>query len=525
MKILTAAQMRRIDERAGRDFGVPAERLMDNAGRAVAEALLRLFPALASLNPIIVCGKGNNGGDGIAAARHLRAREVTARVVLLSGGATPAGPAAHHLDLARRDGVAVEMIGSETDWSRVAAELPRHGLVVDALLGTGLSGPARGLPARAIQDINAAGCRVFAVDIPSGLSGDASQVPGPAVRAEHTLALACPKIAHVFDPAASFAGRLHVAEIGIPGAAIEAERATLNLIDESDAAAIVPVRESESHKGDYGRLLVIAGSLGKSGAAAMVCLSALRSGAGLVTAATTSSAQPILAGHLFEAMTEALPETAAGALSRTAAPLLRELMRACDVVAIGPGLTAGEETAALVREMVRESSLPVVLDADGINAFAGRAELLDGETRVLIVTPHPGEMARLLSRPGEAPVTAADVQSQRVEIARRFAGDRRCYLVLKGNRTLVADPDGQVWVNPTGNPGMATAGTGDVLTGVLSGLLAQGLSPLESCVLGVYVHGLAGDLATADHGEISLIARDVIDYLPEAFLHLERAAA
>jgi NAD(P)H-hydrate epimerase len=305
---------------------------------------------------------------------------------------------------------------------------------------------------------------------------------------------------------------------------VQAEQVTLNLLVEEEIAAILPPREADSHKGDYGHLLVVAGSRGKSGAAALVCRAALRAGAGLVTAATSRSAHPILAGHVAEMMTEALAETDDGAVAREAAPSLAALEQACDVMVLGPGLTAGEETASLVRDLVDTAQVPVVLDADGLNAFAGRSG--DLRTSVpLILTPHPGEMARLLSPPSGPPVGAAQVQADRVGVARTLAMQQACYVILKGHRTVIADPEGDVWINTTGNPGMATGGTGDALTGIVGALLAQGISPLESCALGVYVHGLAGDLAAADVGETSLMAGDVIDYLPEAFLHLERAGA
>ena len=516
--------MRRIDDRAERQFGVTSQTLMDNAGRAVADTLLRLYPGLRDMRPLVVCGKGNNGGDGIATARHLASRGIASRVVLLSPASELSGAAAAHLELARRDGILVEEAPDEPAWSKVAPELASHRLILDAVLGTGLDGPARGLARRVIGNLVQASCPVVALDIPSGLSGSSGDIPGPAVRAEHTIALASPKIPHVFEPACHLVGNLHMVDIGIPPEAIEAEGADLNLIGEHEVACLVPAREPASHKGDYGRLLVVAGSLGKTGAAGMVCLAALRSGAGLVTAATAASAQPILAGHLMEAMTVALPETSAGAISRAATPILVELMQASDVLVVGPGLTAGEETAKLVREIVSESALPVVLDADGLNAYAGRSGELKGEERVLILTPHPGEMARLLSAASGQTRSAAQVQEDRVGLARAFAREHSCYLVLKGHLTVVAEPSGQAWINPTGNPGMATGGSGDVLTGVLAGLLGQGLSPLEACLLGVFAHGLAGDMAAADYGETSLMARDLIEYLPEAFLRLEREA-
>ncbi len=523
MKILTADQMRRIDERTEREFGIPATTLMDNAGREVARTLLKLFPAIGSTPPVIVCGKGNNGGDGVAAARHLRAAGITARVILLAPRAAFAGAAGHHLELAAEAGVSFDEASDDAAWDRLAP-LAGAGVVVDAILGTGLSGPARGLALRAIAAINAASAPVVSVDIPSGLAGDSAEIVGLAVRADHTLALACPKWPHVFDPASALVGQLHVLDIGIPLEAIQEEQVALNLLTEAEVGSILPPREAASHKGDFGRLLVVAGSRGKSGAAALVCRAALRSGAGLVTAATPAAAQPIVAGHLMEAMTEALAETREGALSRESPAEVRRLAEACDVMAIGPGLTATEETAAAVRAIVAESEVPVVLDADGLNAFAGRASELSGESRPLILTPHPGEMARLLGAPDSPAVTPAQVQRDRLELARGFSRAHACHLVLKGRRTIIADPDGEAWINLTGNPGMATGGTGDALTGVIAGLLAQGLSALEACALGVYVHGLAGDLAAADLGETSLIAGDVIDYLAEAFQHLEDAA-
>ncbi|HET9481810.1 MAG TPA: NAD(P)H-hydrate dehydratase [Candidatus Polarisedimenticolia bacterium] len=525
MKILTSGQMRRIDERTESRHGISSETLMDNAGRGVAETLLALYPSLAAMRPVIVCGKGNNGGDGISAARHLRSRGVRVRVVLLSEKSALAGPAARHLERAEREGVVVEEAPTQEAWTAAAAGLSDHGLIVDALLGTGLKNAARGAAARAIADINAASAEVVALDIPSGLSGDGAGIPGPAVSANHTIALACPKLPHVFHPAAALCGRLHLVEIGIPAEAVEAEGGVLNLITESEIASLMPMREPDCHKGDCGRLLVVGGSAGKAGAGALVSLAALRSGAGLVTAATAVSAQPILAGHLMEMMTEPLEETPSGAVSRAAAPRVRELLESADVLALGPGLTAGEETAALVREIVAEAAIPVVLDADGINAFAGRPEALRGDQRLLILTPHPGEMARLLSGRGGRRITAADVQADRIGLARSFATEHSCYVVLKGHNTVVADPSGQVWINPTGNPGMATAGCGDVLTGVVAALLGQGLSPLEACLLGVYAHGIAADLASADVGEVSLMARDIIEYLSEAFQRLERAAS
>jgi len=523
MKVLTAEQMRSVDARAEEHFGISSSTLMDNAGARVAGLLMALYPDLAARGLLIVCGKGNNGGDGLAAARHLKRQGVAARVVLLARASELTGAAAHHHGAALKAKVVVEEIRDEGAWKQAIGATSAQSIVLDAILGTGLSGPARGPALTAIADLNGSDLEVVSVDIPSGLSGDTGDIVGAAVGASHTIALCCPKVSHVLGAASALCGRLHIADIGIPWEAVEAEEITLNILTEEEAAALVPVREADTHKGSYGRVLVVAGSRGRSGAAAMVCLGALRAGAGLVTAATSDSAQPLVAAHAFEVMTEALPETHGGALSQVAEPMLRDLMASCDVLALGPGLMSGHETAALVRQLVSSSQMPLVLDADGLNAFGGRAAELNGEQRVLILTPHPGEMARLLSHPAEPPVSALQVQADRIGIVRAFAKRHHCYLVLKGHRTAIADPGGQVWINTTGNPGMATAGAGDLLTGIIAGLLAQGLSPMEAVLLGVYAHGMAGDLAADDTGEISLMARDILEALPDAFQQLDGA--
>jgi len=516
MKILTAQQMRRIDERAMKEHGLASAELMDRAGAAVAERLLRVLPAIREMGPLILCGKGNNGGDGLALAQHLMVEEgIVSRVVLLGTRDRLSPTSTIHLQKALEAGIEVEEAASDEAWDRIADALEEYEVIVDALLGTGLKGPARDLYARVIADLNDCAAIVVSLDIPSGLSGDTGAIEGPAVHADHTIALACPKIAHVFPPAALLAGRMHVVDIGIPDEAIQAEEVTLNLTTREDVWPLLEPRHPESHKGDFGRLLVIGGSLGRSGAAALVAHAALRSGAGLVTAATTASAQPILAGHLPEMMTEALPENQ-GAVALAALPIVRDLMQRADVIALGPGLSTSEETMQFVRGVVAETGHPVVLDADGLNAFAGRAADLTRGDRLLILTPHPGEMARLLTTESKK-VTAEQVQADRVTIARDFARAHGCYLVLKGYRTVVASPDGEIWINPTGNPGMATAGSGDVLAGVIAGLLGQGLSPLDACRVGVFLHGLAGDLAAEEVGEVPLMAGDLIAWLPAAF--------
>ncbi|MBI3447726.1 MAG: NAD(P)H-hydrate dehydratase [Acidobacteria bacterium] len=513
MVILTAEQMRRIDARAESDHGVPADALMDNAGREIALALARRFPDLARRRTLILCGKGNNGGDGLTAARHLKSAGIASRVVLLCPAKDLRGAAAGALSKARAAGITVEEIRDDGSWASVRRALGESDLIVDALLGTGARGGATGLLGEAIEAINGAGSTVVSVDVPSGL-GEAGPAPagstGPVVEADVTIALAALKTSLVFQPGARYAGEIEVVDIGIPAAAIAAEKADLHWIDAATAASWIPRRDRASHKGDFGHVLVVAGSRGKSGAAVLLARACLRSGAGLVTIASPESAQPIIAAAVPEAMTAPLPETPSGSLAGASLPLLLKLLDDRDVLATGPGLGMEDETAATVRSLVAACRKPMVLDADALNAIAirGTRPALDSPA---VVTPHPGEAARLLG------VTSATVSAERLSAARQLARDLGAAVVLKGWRTLTASPDGMVRVNSTGNPGMATGGSGDSLTGVVAAWLAQGLDPATAAALSAFVHGLAGDLAAADLGEISMIAGDIVDRLPAAY--------
>jgi NAD(P)H-hydrate epimerase len=522
MVILTAEQMRRIDERAEREHGIAPETLMDNAGREIALALLRRRPDLASIRTLILCGKGNNGGDGITAARHLAARGAAVRTVLLGRGADLKGAAAWAHRRAAAAGVRVEEVADEEGWRALRRELAEHDVIVDALLGTGARGPAAGRIREAIEAINGAGCEVVALDVPSGLDGSSPSVPGPCVEADATIALAALKVALVFPPAARRAGAVEVVDIGIPAAATEAEGADLHYADAALASGLLPERDPESHKGHYGHVLVVAGSRGKSGAAVLMARACLRSGAGLVTVAAPASAQPIVAAGAPEIMTEPLPETAAGALDRAALAPLRDLLGARDVLAIGPGLGTDPATAEVVGALAGDPGKPAILDADALNVLAegGRWRGASGTggsgpPRV-VLTPHPGEAGRLLG------VTAREVQADRLGAARRIARASGACVLLKGHRTITAHPGGAARVNATGNPGMATGGSGDVLAGIAAAWLAQGLDAFDAASLAAHVHGLAGDLAARDLGEISLTAGDIVERLPRAYLALGR---
>jgi NAD(P)H-hydrate epimerase len=514
VEILTAQQMRSIDRRAIRRYAIPEIVLMEVAGGQVAAFLRRVFPDLAVRRLLILCGPGNNGGDALVAARHLRNAGVRYDLVLFGRRARVRGPAGANLRMLERAGVTPLEITGGAAWSRARRLLAASDLVLDGILGTGLSRPVEGLLARVFEDVNRADADVVAVDIPSGLSGDSEAVGGPCIAADHTITFARPKLPHVFPPAAALCGDLHVADIGIPPEAIAAERVDLHLLEEAALVPFLPVRRAAAHKGDFGHALVVAGSRGKGGAARLAALAALRAGCGLVTAAVPAGLQSAMVTRAMEVMTAGLPETRDGTLAAAGLEAAVRALEGKRVVAIGPGLTTHPETKKLIRDLVLRSRVPVVLDADGVNAFAGADRDLSGRRRPLVLTPHPGEMGRLLDVP------TSHIQARRVPLAREFARAHVCHLVLKGHRTLIATPSGTVHVNPTGNPGMATGGSGDVLTGLLAGLIAQGIEVENAVKLGVYLHGLAGDLAAREVGEMPLIARDILARFPKALARL-----
>ncbi|HME00488.1 MAG TPA: NAD(P)H-hydrate dehydratase [Terriglobia bacterium] len=528
MKILTATQMQRIDRLTTERYGVPSLTLMENAGRNVVEFMAQHFAPLARHKITVICGKGNNGGDGMVVARMLRERGCDPRVILLALPGALKGDAAVNCERLAASST-LETAESPEAWDRVRPSLAGTTLVVDAILGTGLSKPLEGFLLQVVRDLNRdlAAAKVVAVDLPSGISADTGELMGEFVRADASVTFTAPKVAHVFPPAGQQVGKWEVRPIGTPPEALAGDpELNLNLTTRQDLAWLLEPRRADANKGNFGHVLILAGSVGKTGAAAMAAKSALRSGAGLVTVATAASVLPVVAGLGMEFMTEPLPETEAGTISLRAldqGPLSRldRLIQGKTVLAVGPGIGAAPETAELVRAVLQRYDLPIVLDADGLNAFAGRASMLRSGGRTRVLTPHPGEMARLT---GE---TTADIQAHRLEAARSFATTHQLHLILKGYRTLAAGPDGEIWVNPTGNPGMATGGTGDVLTGLVAGLLAQHpqRSVTEVAAAAVYLHGLAGDLAAQEFGEVGMIAGDLVNALPRAFKSLADAAA
>jgi len=520
MKILTAAQMQRLDRLTSERYGVPSLTLMENAGSGVVEFLERRFAPLERHRTAIFCGRGNNGGDGLVVARLLGARGLKPRVLLFADPQALKGDAAVNLERLAATG-RPEVVEDAAAWRGLKPSLAGVTLLIDALLGTGLSKPLEGFLLEVVRDINSGfpGARVVAVDLPTGISADAGELIGESVRADASVTFTAPKVAHVFPPACLRVGEWVLKAIGTPPEALNDDpELLLNLMCREDLSWLATPRALDSHKGSFGHVLILAGSVGKTGAAAMAAKAALRAGAGLVTIATARSAVPVIASLGLEFMTEPLPETEAGTISLAALDYSRldRLVEGKTVLAVGPGIGSAAETAELVRTVVNKYDLPIVLDADGLNAFAGRARDFCGEQRVRVLTPHPGEMARLIG------MKTSEILAERLTLAREFAAQHAVTLVLKGFRTLTADPGGRVWVNPTGNPGMATGGTGDVLTGLIAGLLAQHRErpASEVTAAAVFLHGLAGDLAAAKMGQVSMIAGDMIDTLPQAFQSL-----
>ena len=513
MRILNAAQMREADRRTIEEIGIPSIVLMENAGRQVVAAMEAMHTDLLERQVAVLCGRGNNGGDGFVVARTLVQRGVDVSVFLMGRVADVRGDARTNLEILGRIGVTVVEVADAQAWELHFSEVSDCTLIVDAMFGTGLNAPLAGFIESVVTDVNASGIPVVSIDVPSGLSADTPDVPGPSIEAGLTVTLAAPKLPLVLPPAELRAGDIVIADIGIPAEVLdEVDGPRLDLLTRTSMRELLPPRMPDTHKGDYGHVLIVAGSRGKTGAAHLAAVGALRSGAGLVTVATPARCLEVVAMMGPEYMTEGIDETADG-LDADAVERILEMAR--DVIAIGPGLGQQAGTRRFVTSLVDRATMPLVIDADGLNAFTGDPDRLSGrDGRVVIITPHPGEMARLVS------MTTEEVQASRIEIARNFASAHHVYVVLKGHRTLIATPDEKVFINPTGNPGMATGGTGDVLTGMIAAWLAQLLDAEAACKLAVYLHGMAGDLAAADEGEAALTSADLAAHLGDAVMEL-----
>jgi NAD(P)H-hydrate epimerase len=514
MRVLNTEQMREADRRTIHEIGIPSIVLMENAGRQAVAAMEAAFEDLASSRVAVLCGRGNNGGDGFVVARTLIQRGVETLVFLIGSVSDVQGDARTNIEVLGRIGLTIVEITSAQDWELHFSEISECGVVVDAMLGTGFHGELTGMLQTVVADVNALGVPVVAIDLPTGLSADSAELDGEAIEASMTVTLAAPKIPLVFPPADSHAGDLVIADIGIPHPVIdELDGPYLELLTRERMREIIPARAAESHKGDFGRVLIVAGSVGRTGAAHLAALGALRSGAGLVTVATPRSCLPIVAAMGPEYMTEPLDETPSGGIDFAALDRLFALD--ADVIAVGPGIGQDPGTVAFVHGLLERVGVPVIFDADALNAFALDPDRLMGRDGVdVIITPHPGEMSRLLALPIES------VQRERLANARRFAESHRVHVVLKGHRTVIAGPDGRSFVNLTGNAGMATGGTGDLLTGMIAAWTAQLLDAEAACKLAVYLHGMAGDLAEAEHGQAALTASDIARRLGEAVLEV-----
>jgi ADP-dependent NAD(P)H-hydrate dehydratase / NAD(P)H-hydrate epimerase len=519
MKIVTASEMREIDRVTSERFGVPSLTLMENAGSAVAD-FVKSNSAIKGVYGII-CGKGNNGGDGFVVARQLHEAKKNVRILLLADPKELRGDAAVNYEkLPVKPAIAKTTEDLDSDSARAVFDST---VLIDAILGTGFRPPVSGLYAQAIEKINASTAPVIAVDIPSGADADVmGSQTGAVARADAIVTFTAPRPAHVFGYLTN--GPVVIVPIGSPDEAIQSSL-NLNLITAKEVAPLLAPRPRNSNKGMYGHALVVGGSLGKAGAAAMAGFSALRAGAGLVTVATARCVLPTVAGFHPELMTEPLEETGDGTISSHALEAIEQLAAKKTVFALGPGISRNEETAEVVRKIVANTDVPLVLDADGLNAFEHHRDELQGRGKILVLTPHPGEMSRLTG------FATAAIQRDRIGAARSYAQEHGVILVLKGDRTIVANPEGDAWVNPTGNPGMATGGTGDVLTGIVAGMLAQHPErAFEAVIAAVYLHGSAGDIACyalgpIRTGEHCLVATDLIRAMPNAFRQARARAA
>ena len=516
MRVLNAAQMRDADRQTIDEIGIPSMVLMENAGRQVVAALEAAYDDLSDRHVAVLCGPGNNGGDGFVIARTLHQRGVEVSVFIIATIAAIKGDARLNLEILGRLGLTTVEISDAQSWDLHFSEISQCELIVDAIFGTGLKSPLAGMLETVAADVNASGIPVVAVDLPTGLSADHAEPIGECLRAAITVTLAAPKLPLVLPPGEALAGSIVVADIGIPPEVLDnLAGPRIELLTRESMREMLTPRESDSHKGDYGHVLVIAGSRGKTGAAHLAAVGALRSGAGLVSVATPQSAQPIVAAMGAEYMTVPLEESGDGTVAAGALEKVLELEQ--DVIAAGPGLGLDSNVTVFVQELVARTQSPLVLDADALNALASDPDRLQntGEgARPIVITPHPGEMARLVN------TSVDEVQSSRLDVARDFAVQHQIYVVLKGYRTLIATPDGKVFINPLGNPGMATGGTGDVLTGVLAAWLAQLLDAEAACKIAVYLHALAGDLTEADEGEVAMTAGDLAAHLGDAVLEL-----
>ncbi|MDP7556034.1 MAG: NAD(P)H-hydrate dehydratase [Nitrospinota bacterium] len=511
MEILTAKEMREVDRKSIEDYGIPGPVLMENAGIQTVIALEDKFNSLTQKNVSVFAGKGNNGGDGAVVARHLFNKKVKVEIFLFAKKDDTSHDAKINLDLAQKMGIPIHEVESLDKLKTFKSHLAHAHIFIDALLGTGITPPVKGVLQSVISFLNDLNKFTLAIDIPSGLSSDHGNVEGKTFKADMTVTFCRPKRCHFLYPAADLVGELKVVDISIPDKIVRNEKIKVHTIDRNDIGFLFQERKRSSHKGTYGHLLVIGGSTGKGGAAAMAGLSALRIGTGLVTLAVPQSVNSSIEMNPIEVMSIPLPETQEGSIDIAAKDKLLESINGKSSVLIGPGLSTQQETIELLLMIIPEIKVPLLIDADGLNCLADHLEILKKVKVQVIITPHPGEMSRLARK------TVKDVQADRIGIAQKFAVDYNVIVVLKGAGTIIALPDGSTFINTTGNPGMASAGTGDVLAGMAAGLLAQNITPADASKAAVYLHGFAGDRVSQKKSQVSLIASDLIEVIPSIF--------
>lgn len=515
MKVLTGAQMAELDRQAIAGLGIPSLVLMENAGRAVLAELHMRFPDLLEQKIVIVAGKGNNGGDGLVVARGLIDFGARLEIFVLGSPKQPSEEIRTQAQILAKLGREIHYIEKPSDLRCLQDSLLACQLVVDAIFGTGFRGTAQDLPAQAIELINLSAAFVCALDIPSGVETDTGHVWGPAVQADLTVTLALPKLGLLLYPGRQYAGELAVRPIGYPRVLIEQYASKLEWVERAWVAEHLPQRHPYSHKGDYGKALIVAGSRGYAGAAALCAESALRAGAGLVYLALPASLLAAMEAKLTEVVKIGLPERD-GALTLAALDLILETLEDQDLLAVGPGLGQHPQTVKLARQLVAQASKPLVIDADGLNALGSHAQKILAKRRApTVLTPHPGELSRLIKK------TVEEIEADRVGVARETAKQFNSVLVLKGVPTVTATPDGEIFINSTGNSGLASGGSGDVLTGCLAGLLAQGLDSITASVCAVYCHGRAADYLKSELGERGMIAGDLLRALPSVLREFE----
>lgn len=516
MRLCGSREMQEMDRFAIQEIGIPGAVLMENAARGATRVFLEHFDPPEGSCIGILCGRGNNGGDGYVMARYLHRAGMRVLVVLLTDPSRISGDALLQLEIIRRLGIEILEVPGPNEWAECTLRLSECAYLVDGILGTGLNAEVSGFYRQVIEEVNRMGSPVTSIDIPSGIHADTGQIMGAAVKADLTVTFGFPKAGQFLFPGAGMVGRLARIDIGIPDAASDRIPTRLRLTEPLDFSDLIGPAKKEVHKGTRGHLLILAGSTGKTGAAVLAALGALRAGAGLVTVGVPAGLNPILENKLTEAMTLPLPDTEEGTLSIGAEEPIRLALQSKTALAIGPGLSTHPETVELVRRIVASTQLPTLVDADGLNAIAGAPDVLSHAADRILLTPHPGEMSRLTS------TSTAAIQADRVGTVSSFVKRHGCFLVLKGVGTLIGEPGGMIWLNPTGNPALASGGTGDVLTGLIAGLLARGWSIAKAAVAGVYLHGLAADLLSEEMGESGILAAELPGVVPSLIQTLQR---